>query len=65
MQLNSLKKQQACADGINWLTASVMILFHIGAIAALFFFTWKAFFLALFCGGFPAAWESAWAITAC
>jgi sn-1 stearoyl-lipid 9-desaturase len=48
MQPDSLKKQQACADGINWLTASVMILFHIGAIAALFFFTWKAFFLSIF-----------------
>ena len=48
MTLNSLKKQQAHADGVNWLTASVMVLFHIGAIAALFFFTWKAFFLSIF-----------------
>ncbi len=48
MTLNSLKKQQARADGVNWLTASVMVLFHIGAIAALFFFTWKAFFLSIF-----------------
>ena len=34
--------------GINWLTTSFMVLFHIGAIAALFFFSWKALFVALF-----------------
>lgn len=33
---------------INWLTTSIMVLFHIGAIAALFFFSWKALFVALF-----------------
>lgn len=32
---------------IVWLTTLVLIAFHIGAIAALFFFTWKAFFIAL------------------
>jgi stearoyl-CoA desaturase (delta-9 desaturase) len=47
MQLNSLKKQQAHADGINWFTSSIMVLFHLGAVAALFFFTWNAFFLAV------------------
>jgi sn-1 stearoyl-lipid 9-desaturase len=46
--LNSSKKQQARMDGINWLTSSVMILFHLGAVAALFFFTWNALFLAIF-----------------
>jgi fatty-acid desaturase len=47
VQLDSAKKQEATEYGINWLTTSVMILFHLGAIAALFFFTWKAFFVAL------------------
>jgi len=28
-------------DGINWLTMSVLIVFHLGALAALFFFTWQ------------------------
>ena len=42
-------ESEAKADGkINWVTATAMVLFHIGAVAALFFFTWKAFFLALF-----------------
>src|ERR1035441_4365238 len=27
--------------GINWLTLSVIVFFHIGALAALFFFTWQ------------------------
>ena len=35
-------------DGVNWGTATAMLLFHVGAIAALFFFTWKAFFVACF-----------------
>jgi len=34
--------------GINWFTTSFMVVLHIGAIAALFMFTWKAFFVALF-----------------
>ncbi len=32
---------------LNWPTAVVLILFHIGAFAALFMFSWKAFFVAL------------------
>jgi stearoyl-CoA desaturase (delta-9 desaturase) len=27
--------------GINWITMSVIVEFHIGAVAALFFFTWQ------------------------
>src|SRR5947208_13328612 len=30
----------------NWITASVMALFHVGAVVAFFFFSWKAFFVA-------------------
>src|SRR5271155_4219791 len=45
----AMLEKKAKADGeINWITATAMIAFHIGAIVALFFFTWKAFFLALF-----------------
>ena len=32
---------------INWVTASFMAAFHIGAIAALFFFSWKALLVAI------------------
>ncbi|MGB8261250.1 MAG: fatty acid desaturase [Terracidiphilus sp.] len=28
-------------DGINWLTMTVVVLLHVGAVAALFFFTWQ------------------------
>ena len=31
----------------NWITVIAMALFHIGAVAALFFFSWKGLFLAL------------------
>ena len=47
MPIESLQKKQAREDGINQMTASVMVLFHLGAVAALFFFTWKAFLLAV------------------
>lgn len=33
-------------DYINWITSGIMIAFHVGAVAALFFFSWKAVFVA-------------------
>jgi sn-1 stearoyl-lipid 9-desaturase len=33
---------------LNWTTTSFMILFHVGAIAALFMFSWKALILGVF-----------------
>ena len=48
MQLESLEKRQAANGEINWVTAIFMALFHVGAVAALFFFTWKALFVAMF-----------------
>ena len=35
-------------EGINWITVTAFAVFHLGAIAALFFFTWPAFFSFLF-----------------
>jgi stearoyl-CoA desaturase (delta-9 desaturase) len=35
-------------DGINWITVTAFALFHLGAVAALFFFSWPAFFAAVF-----------------
>jgi fatty-acid desaturase len=43
----SALKKQASDEGINWVTTGFMCLFHLGAIAALFFFTWKAFWIAI------------------
>ncbi len=43
-----LGKKAAGENEINWVTAIFMFLFHVGALAALFFFSWKALFLALF-----------------
>jgi len=42
------RKARANRDGFNWGTAIAMGLFHVGAIAALFFFTWPALFVAMF-----------------
>src|SRR5438552_9904339 len=41
-------------DGISWITAVFMALFHAAAIATLFFFAWKPFLVAmvlLYCSG--------------
>jgi hypothetical protein len=48
MELQELEKRQAANNEVNWVTAGFMAAFHVGAIAALFFFTWKALFLAMF-----------------
>ena len=48
MQLDDIAKHSASENKINWVTATFMALFHVGAVVALFFFTWKAFFVALF-----------------
>ncbi len=34
-------------DGINWISLTAFTFFHVGAVAALFFFTWPAVFTAL------------------
>lgn len=36
------KKSKEAKEGINWHTATFMALFHIGAVAALFMFSWQA-----------------------
>ncbi|HUJ96371.1 MAG TPA: fatty acid desaturase [Terriglobales bacterium] len=48
MELENLNRKSPADNEINWVTAGFMAAFHIGAIAAIFFFTWKAFFLAAF-----------------
>lgn len=48
MDIQALHREPPVDNGVNWVTAIFMGLFHVGAIVALFFFTWKAFFLAAF-----------------
>ena len=48
MDIADLGKKCAAENEINWVTAGFMVAFHIGAIAALFFFSWKALLLAVF-----------------
>ena len=48
MDLQDLERRQAANSEVNWVTAIFMGAFHVGAIAALFFFTWKALFIAMF-----------------
>ena len=47
MEIEALERTRH-DDEINWVTAGFMLAFHIGAIAAIFFFTWKALFVAAF-----------------
>jgi len=48
MPIEALAKQPSADNQVNWVTALFMVAFHIGAVMALFFFTWKAFFVAVF-----------------
>ena len=48
MRLDDLGKKPTEKGEINWVTASFMAMFHIGAVAALFFFTWNALLLTIF-----------------
>jgi len=36
-----LGRAATIGEGVNWMTLSILILFHVGAVAALFFFTWQ------------------------
>ena len=61
MELEALHREPAADNEINWVTATFMGLFHVGAIAALFFFTWKALllgsmFLSRWAFGKPGHW---------
>ncbi|HEX4921598.1 MAG TPA: acyl-CoA desaturase, partial [Candidatus Bathyarchaeia archaeon] len=47
-QLQAIERKQLADDHINWVTTFFMAAFHLGAMAALFFFTWKALFVAIF-----------------
>jgi sn-1 stearoyl-lipid 9-desaturase len=47
MELEALYRKPAAEKEVNWITTSFMVMFHLGAIAALFFFTWKALAVAI------------------
>jgi sn-1 stearoyl-lipid 9-desaturase len=46
-QFMAFKTDKTFAQPIVWLTTSVMAVFHLAAIAALFFFSWKALLVAV------------------
>ena len=48
LPLDDLQKKQPVGGEFNWVTAFFMGLFHLGAVVALFFFSWKALFVAIF-----------------
>jgi fatty-acid desaturase len=45
--MNILGHDKTFSQPINWTTSFFMLAFHVGAVAALFFFTWKALALAI------------------
>ena len=47
MEIEALERTRH-DDKINWVTAGFMAAFHVAAIAAFWFFTWKAFFVSVF-----------------
>jgi fatty-acid desaturase len=47
LQPDCVENEQPRERRVNWAVTPVLTLFHIGAVAALFFFSWHAFFVAL------------------
>jgi fatty-acid desaturase len=45
--LSSLKQDRTFAQPVNWGVTTIMIALHLCALAAVFFFTWKAFVLCI------------------
>ena len=48
LRFNGEQNNQPGENRINWLIAPVLTLFHVGAVAAPFFFTWNALYVAIF-----------------
>ena len=48
LRFDSERNDQPSENRLNWKIAPVLTLFHVGAVAALFFFTWRALFVAIF-----------------
>jgi fatty-acid desaturase len=48
LRFNRSPQNQPGKNRLNYLIASFMLLFHVGAVAAFFFFTWEALFVAIF-----------------
>src|SRR6202046_5786894 len=48
LQFTGVRNNQSGKNRLNWKITPVLMLFHVGAVAALFFFSWNALFLALF-----------------
>jgi stearoyl-CoA desaturase (delta-9 desaturase) len=45
MDIQALRRRSPADEETNWITASFKAAFHIGALAAFFFFSWKALFI--------------------
>jgi len=48
LRSNDLLQNQPGENRFNWKIAPVLMLFHVGAVGALFFFTWSGLFTAIF-----------------
>ena len=48
MDIQALKRRSPADNEFNWITGSFMAVFHLGAVAALFFFSWKAVLVSAF-----------------
>src|SRR5260370_13624192 len=48
LRFDSSPNNQTVKGRLNWQAAPVLMLFHVGAVVALFFFTWHALFVAIF-----------------
>ncbi len=47
LQFDDARNNQPGQNRLNWEITPVLIMFHVGAVAALFFFSWTRLFVAL------------------
>ena len=48
LQFDSRRNNQPGQNRLNWEITPVLVMFHVGAVAALFFFSWSRLFVAIF-----------------
>ena len=65
MPLRLFKRDRTFRQPVVWITTFVIVAFHFGALAALFVFSWKAFMVAMCCGGSPEVLASGSDTIAC
>lgn len=64
LRFNGSRNDQPDKNRLNWAIVPVLTMFHIGAVVALFFFSWSGLFVAIFLF-WVTGLDSAYVFTGC